>query len=72
MTYKEVIKYFKERKSDLGLSYADIANRTGLSRRMVISLLSNMEGNMTWGTLVKIANSLELSITFTKYKNENN
>lgn len=72
MTYEEVINYFKERKSDLGLSYTDIANRTGLSRRSVIALLSNTEGNMTWGTLVKIANSLELSITFTKYKNENN
>lgn len=57
----ELGRNFYIMRKALGYSHFDIVNRTGLTRP-ILSSIENASGNPTFDTLLKLSNSLEISI----------
>ncbi|MBK8451697.1 MAG: helix-turn-helix transcriptional regulator [Saprospiraceae bacterium] len=63
--YKNLIQQLKDRKEELGLTQAQIADRMQTERVRVKELFSPKKTNMTVKTLLKLCDALEVSIHFT-------
>ncbi len=63
--YINLIQLLKERKDELGLTQAQIAEHMKTERVRVNELFSEKKTNMTVKTLLKLCNALQLKITLT-------
>lgn len=52
------IKFYNQRKKELGLTYDDIAEKTGLNRKTIINLFTGRMNNPTTLTVNKIEQAL--------------
>lgn len=63
--YNNLILQLKNRKEELGLTQAQIADKMQAERVRVNELFSSKKTNMTVKTLLKLCDALEVSIHFT-------
>lgn len=64
--YIDLIEQLKERKNELGLTQAQIAEHMQTERVRVNELFSDRKTNMTVKTLLKLCNALKLRINLTE------
>ncbi len=64
--YINLIQQLKERKDELGLTQAEIAEQMQSERVRVNELLSDRKTNMTVKTLLKLCNALKVKINLTE------
>jgi transcriptional regulator with XRE-family HTH domain len=64
--YDKIVKQLKDRKKELGLTQAQIAERMQVERVRVNELFSSKKTNMTVKTLINLCNALNVTIHFNK------
>lgn len=64
--YVDLIQQLKERKDELGLTQAEIAELMQTERIRVNELFSDRKTNMTVKTLLKLCNALKVKINLTE------
>lgn len=64
--YNDIIKQLNNRKEELGLTQAQIAEHMQTERVRVNELFSERKTNMTVKTLLKLCNALKVKINLTE------
>ena len=70
--YKNLIQQLQDRKEDLGLTQAQIAESMQTERVRVNELFSSKKTNMTVKTLIKLCNALKVTIELTQIASKKN